>query len=880
MPSTLKTFASPDDVSSLTQSSHTSAGLQLLAHLVEQTSDVLTAADINYSPITWNKAAEKIYGVKAEQVIGKDLRAFINLEYHNTTREQVREIIAVEGEWRGEACFVRPTDKKLVTLLMTFKQLKEDDGVLSGYLISATDITERKEAECRLKESEQRFREMADSSPAMIWMCDENNEAIYNNKKWFEFTGKDVVKFQACENVIHNDDLAKAKDEYLKAFEQQKQITRLYRLRRYDGIYRWVHDVSVPRFLLDGKFVGYIGTVVDIEEEKQKQEQLLYQATILENVSDIIVTTDLDFKVRTWNRIAEHYYGISESDAAGNMLSDLVQFTFYGTSFEQFMNDVREEGIWKGEISIVNRNGDTKYFFQTVKYVYDHNANKIGFLAVGRDITEKKLADEKLQRSELFYRTLIADSLNGMILLDPEGKITFASPSVKNVLGYEVNELIGKNGFEFVHPDDIAWAFQSFQKEIVENPDVKFITVRLLKKDGRWLWCTVRGHNLLSNPHINSLVIYFHDDTLRKRAKDSLKESEKRFRSLIRDLQTGVFLTDACGTIVMCNKSLAQMLSLPQEIIVGRNVYDIMSTDMITEADEFVPMEKRPLTLAIQSKQTVQGAVLGVLHPITKERSWILVNANPILDEEGNLSHVVCSVMDLTERKKLEKKLVTEQVSHQKQLMQATIDGQENERHEIGKELHDNIGQQLTTIKLFLDFAKTSADEATLEMVNMALKGISDVINEVRVMSHSLVPYTLKDLGLVDSIDELIESLKRTQSLKIAFAHFGFSETSLPENQKLALFRIIQEQLNNVIKHAQAKNVTVKLSVNGSGTVLEIRDDGNGFDSKKIRKGLGFINIRNRAELFNGKAEIQSKPGQGCWLTVSFPQSTSHMVEV
>lgn len=612
----------------------------------------------------------------------------------------------------------------------------------------------------------------------------------------------------------------------------------------------------------------------------QQLEQLLYQATILENVSDIIVTTDLEFKVKTWNKTAAQYYDTAEEEAIGKKMSELVQFTFYGTSVEESFDHLKANGMWKGEVSIKNRKGETKYFFQTVKYVHDRNGNKIGFLAIGRDITEKKIADEKLRESELFYRTLIADSLDGMILLNAEGKIIFSSPSVKNVLGYEVKEVIGRNGFEFVHPEDMAWAFESFQKEVVENPDVKFITVRLLKKNGQWLWCTVRGHNLLNNPHVNSIVVYLHDDTLRKQARDALKESEKRFRSLIRDLKVGVLLSDEAGNINMCNKAMAQMLSLPEEMIVGKNVYDIMSTDMINEENEFVPVEKRPITITIQTKQPVKEAVLGVLQPLAKERSWIMVNSDPILDEEGNLSHVIFSVMDLTERKKLEKKLVTGQVAHQKQLVQATIEGQEKERREIGKELHDNIGQQLTTIKLFLDFAKTSADETTLEMVNMALKSVADVINEVRAMSRSLVPYTLKDLGLVDSINELIESLARTQSLKIEFTHLGFSENTLPENQKLGLFRIIQEQLNNVIKHAQAKNVTIKFSANASGTLLEIQDDGQGFDSQKNRTGLGFINIRNRAELFNGKAEIYSRPGKGCLLMVSFPKTDAEAVEL
>jgi PAS domain S-box-containing protein len=880
MSSILKNSPLPDRFHSVLKESgnHSLTTLKLLALLVEETSDVLTAADVDYKPITWNKASEKIFGLKAEQVIGRHLSELLAIHYHNSSREEVREIVKAKGEWKGEVSFIRPTDNKIVTLLICFKELKEDNENVLGYLVSATDITERKEAESRLTESEQRFRDVAESSPAMIWLSDENDITVYANKKWIEFTGKDIGNDpEGWASIIHPDDRIRITGEYYNGVKLKKQVIIVYRLRRADGLYRWVHDISIPRFLSNGKFIGYAGSVVDIEEEKQKHEQLSYQSTILENVSDIVVTTDIDYKVKIWNKIAEEYYAIPAEEAVGQPIGDLLKFTFYETTAKESLAELNQKGIWKGEVSIVNRRGETKHFFHTVKCVYNEAGNKIGYLAMGRDITEKKNADEKVKESELFYRTLIADSLDGMLLLDKNGAINFVSPSVKNVLGYNEQELIGRNGFEFVHPEDIPWAVQSFQKEVDHDPEIKFITIRLLKKDGQWLWCNVRGHNLLRNPYINRIVIYFHDDTLRKEAKDALQESEKRFRSLVTNIQVGVFLSDENGNIIMCNKALSDMLSISEDMIVGKNVYHIMSMNMINEKNEFIPVSERPLTLTLQSKQTVKDSVIGVIHPVTKERSWILVNSNPILNEAGNIKHVICSVMNLTERKRLEQKLIADQVSHQRQLTQATIDGQENERRTIGEELHDNIGQQLTTIKLFLDYAKTTADGETAEMVSMSLKGISDAINDVRAMSRSLVPYTLKDLGLTESINELIDSLMRTRTLNIEFEYCEFNEEAIPENQKLSLFRIVQEQLNNIIKHSGAQNVWIRLFNEAGEFILQIKDDGKGFDSSHPRKGIGILNIKNRAELFNGKAEIITEPGSGCQLVVSFPLSEPNL---
>ncbi|MDQ6610022.1 MAG: PAS domain-containing protein, partial [Bacteroidota bacterium] len=274
---------------------------------------------------------------------------------------------------------------------------------------------------------------------------------------------------------------------------------------------------------------------------------------ILENVSDIIVITDLQFCIQSWNKIAEEFYGIAAHEAIGQRMGKLVEFQFYGTNMEQAFSSLQENNIWQGEVSFVNTKGDSFYFLQTVKYVVDEEGKNTGILAVGRNITDRRKAEEQLQKSEQFYRTLIADSLDVTLLLNASGQITFASPAVKRLLGFEVSEVESSNAFNYVHPEDLALAFQSFLKEVEENPEIKFIVVRLKKKNGEWLWCMVRGHNLLTVPSVNSIVVYIHDDTPRKKATEALKESELRFRTLIRDLQIGVLLLDKEGKIEMTN---------------------------------------------------------------------------------------------------------------------------------------------------------------------------------------------------------------------------------------------------------------------------------------------------------------------------------------
>ncbi len=377
---------------------------------------------------------------------------------------------------------------------------------------------------------------------------------------------------------------------------------------------------------------------------------------------------------------------------------------------------------------------------------------------------------------------------------------------------------------------------------------------------------------MLNNPYIKSIVVYFHDDTQRKKANDALKESEKRFRDLISDLKIGVVMHNKNAEAILCNKAMASMLQTTEEDIIQRSIFKIASNVIHENGREF-QIEERPLRIALQTKLPTKDVVMGLLLPGKNDRVWLMISCVPVLDDNNEILHIVSSVNDITKRKQLEQTLIADQINHQKQLTQATIDVQEEERKEIGKELHDNIGQLLATSKLYLDLAKSTADDTTKEMISLSLESISYVINGVREISHSLIPPTLGDLGLISSIKDLIETFTRTQPLEIKFNYSFFNEDLLPENQKLMVFRIIQEQLNNIIKHANAREVVITLKNMDKLLWLEVKDDGKGFDAKKIRKGIGLANIKNRAELFGGKMEIISDAGEGCLINVMVPQA-------
>lgn len=250
------------------------------------------------------------------------------------------------------------------------------------------------------------------------------------------------------------------------------------------------------------------------------------------------------------------------------------------------------------------------------------------------------------------------------------------------------------------------------------------------------------------------------------------------------------------------------------------------------------------------------------------DRGYVVRNA------EGEALRLIGAAQDITEKLKLEAALRESQLQQQRAVTEATIKGQENEREELGKELHDNINQILATSRLYLDYAMSSSpiDKDTIikskDFITMAAE-------EIRKLSKALLPPSFEEFGLIPALDELINTISLAGKFKIEQKWDGFEEQVLQKDQKLTVYRIVQEQLNNIIKHAAAGHVTITLHLindgNNKSVELLIKDDGKGFNPAQKRNGVGLRNIISRSEVFGGVVSIQSEPGHGCELKVAFP---------
>jgi signal transduction histidine kinase len=212
-------------------------------------------------------------------------------------------------------------------------------------------------------------------------------------------------------------------------------------------------------------------------------------------------------------------------------------------------------------------------------------------------------------------------------------------------------------------------------------------------------------------------------------------------------------------------------------------------------------------------------------------------------------------------------RLVEEKERYERLLTEQMIAVQEREREWIGRELHDNVSQVLTTVKLYLEMASKQHENP---LIPRSMQLINNSIVEIRNLSHQLSAPTLGTGSLIDSINALIEMVGFSTNLLFQFDHAGF-RVQLIMGQKLALYRILQEQLNNIIKHAGATKVWISLSQKNDNVILVVRDNGKGFDSRAKTNGMGLNNMISRAKIFGGTVHIKTAPQKGCLLSVTVP---------
>jgi len=253
-------------------------------------------------------------------------------------------------------------------------------------------------------------------------------------------------------------------------------------------------------------------------------------------------------------------------------------------------------------------------------------------------------------------------------------------------------------------------------------------------------------------------------------------------------------------------------------------------------------------------------------------QSHVIIRSNIVRDDDGKAIRLIGVIHDISKMQKLEEDLDREMRIKGSQITEAVTDAKELERSDLGKELHDNVNQLLGASMLYLDMARKDIKNGEIYLLHSSEYTYS-AIEEIRKLTKGLVTDTIKDFGLCTAIEKVIRDTMEIYPLIIHFKLNPYLEKTMSEKFKLNIFRIFQEQLNNILKHANASDIYIIMSETKEVFSLTIADNGIGFNIKQKVKnpGVGISNIFSRAEFYRGKANFITEPGKGCKLVVSFP---------
>jgi PAS domain S-box-containing protein len=471
------------------------------------------------------------------------------------------------------------------------------------------------------------------------------------------------------------------------------------------------------------------------------------------------------------------------------------------------------------------------------------------FIIMAEDITSQRISAISLEKSQKRL-TQIFNTVNDIIIEMAPEKEGFVIKTVNNSFssftGIEQYKIIN-HGIEVLFPDETL--IKSSIEEALNIRKTIHFECALTFPGGVHYWDNFIAPLFTEDGNLYRVVITARDVTERKLQEAKLLNSEKKFRIISNIVSDAIWEHSIEDGFIEWNDGLKSLFGYE---------LDEIEPNIDWFKSKIHPMDINYLTSVLLKALKSGNEFWSVEFQFKcKDGTFKHVNSMAYIFYDTDIKpvRVIGAMIDLTHRQKMEELRI-----------QSLVDGAENERKMIAAELHDNLGQNLSLVGILLE---QIYQEHQHEKIDKAAQLVHKSINDVRTLAHSLMPKTIQDFGIKAAILLLLSNAKLAYSYQIN-THFNFENDRFSPKTETNLYRIVQEALNNIIKHAAAKTIFIQMIKSDDNLSITIEDDGIGFDKEKIqmKEGIGLKNIENRVFYLNGKLTVESSPGKGTLIVI------------
>ncbi len=755
-------------------------------------------------------------------------------------------------------------DSRYLVRLAPYRTL---DDKIDGVVVSFQDITALKRASDLLTESEERFSAIVRQTTAGMVQTDLTGKIVLANDRFCEVVGyrSDELLTMRLHDLTHAEDLPSSAELFQKTVTAGEPFAVEKRYVRKDGSDVWIHSTVTAILGADGKPKFILAVVLDISERRQTEQALSESEEKYRNlfnsidegfcVIEMIFDADekpVDYRFLDINPSFEKQTGLT--DAVGKTMLD------FAPQMEKFWFEIYGKVALTGEpVRFENHAEQLHRWYDVYAFrVGEPHQRKVGVLF--NDITERKRMEEELRESEARFRAMFEQANIGIVQIGFDGRFLAVNPGFCKIVGYSEKKLQKLTVRDITHPDDYEVEEAENQKLIAGEIFGYSFEKRLIHRTGSVVWgkMTATLVRRESGEPFYTLSIV-EDITTHKQAEAALQESEERFRLLVESVTDyAIFAVNEAGLVVFWNTGAEKVFGYKEQEIIGKS-----GEILFTPEDRAGDVPERE----IQTAAAVGRAEDERWH-VRKDGSRFYASGVMTTLKDGK--GFVKIARDMTDKIKVETAL------REKEMLQKMVGAQEDERKRIARDLHDHLGQQITALKLKLEAVRKMSENdvelsAKIDETQLIAKHIDA---DLDFLAWELRPAALDDLGLLAALENYVKEWSRHSGVTAEFFTSGLSKERFVPEVETNLYRIAQEALNNVYKHANAKRASLILEKRAGLLILIVEDDGIGFDAddKETRQnGLGLIGMKERAALVGGTKEIESEKGAGTTIYVRVP---------